>query len=202
MSGLKRIFVIMVGVGVMLIAMAITDLIANSKDALAFEDLKVSQLKKGEIVEGEVLVTLGCFQEGYRTRYGIKSSSSDYYYVVFVEDKVIGLKCTGKTHEALEKQTDTYLNYTGDEELDLEGVPIKGKIKSMDSETKEHLEEYLYDDESGTRYAEIEPYIIDNGILSMGQGMILIGIGVVLIVIPLLITILSWRSAGRPSRMD
>lgn len=199
MSRQKRILVIMVGVGIMLIVMAITDLIATSKEALSLDDLKISQLQKGEIVEGEVLVTLGCFQEGYRTRYGIKSGSSDYYYALLVEDKVIALKCAGKTHEALDKQKNFFLNYDVGDDFNLESVPIKGKVKIMDSETEDHLEEFLYDEESGKRYAETAPYIIDTGILSTGQAIILIAIGVVLIAIPLLITILAWRSANRPS---
>ncbi|MCH5268583.1 MAG: hypothetical protein J1E62_09605 [Lachnospiraceae bacterium] len=200
MSRLKRLCVIMVILGVMLIGMAIVDLIDNSKVPLSFGNLKVSQLKNGKIVEGDVPINLGCFQESYRTRYGIKSSSSNYYYVVFVEDKAIGLRCTGETHEALEKQANAFLNHTGDDAPDLESVPIKGKIRKMDSETRGHLEEYLYDDESGTNIAEIEPYVINNGILSTAQSMIMIGIGVALIAIPLLVTVLSWKSGNRSSR--
>lgn len=203
MNRLKRIGIIMVGVGIMLIVMASIDLFDNFKEPLAFEDLKVSQLEKGKIVEGEVLINLGCFQESYRTRYGIKSSSSDYYYVVFVEGKAIGLKCNGKTHKALEEQAKVYhLDYSSDDEPVLESVPIKGKIKSMDSETKEHLEEYLYDDESGKTFVEFEPYVINNGILSMGQIGMLMGIGVVLIAIPILITLLSWKSSNRSLREE
>lgn len=200
MTGLKRIWAIMVILGVMLIAMAVVDLVDNAKEALPFEDLKVSQLKKGEIVEGKVNVNLGCFQESYRTRYGIKSGSSSYYYVVFVEGKAIGLKCAGKTHEALEKQANAYLNYAGDGEPVLDAVPIKGRIRGMDSETREYLEEYLYDEESGTTFAEIEPYVINEGILSMGQSMLLTGIGLALILIPIIVTVLTWWSANRSSR--
>lgn len=197
MNGLKRIGLIIAWIGIMLILMSIVDLIDNVKKPLAFEELKVSQLKKGKIVEGEVPVNFGCFEESYRTRNGIKTTSSKYYYVVLVEGKAIALKCNDSTSSALSKQANAYLNYSDGDETAIAGVPIKGKIKGMNRKTKKYLKEYLYDEESGMSFAEIEPYVIENRFLSTKQCMATIRIGLVLAVIPLSIIILARRIANR-----
>lgn len=188
-------------IGVVLLVLGVEGLIDNSKEAVAFEDLKLSDLKTGMIVDGNVNFNLGCFEESYRTRYGIKTGGSQYYYAAMVETKIIAIKCPsgGTVSDALEKQSNELLNYTGDDEPSFEGVAIKGKLKKMDSKTEGYLKEYLYYDELGGQIMEIEPYTIETGVISMPLSIGLTAAGAVCVIIPILIMAAGMKAASRNS---
>ena len=188
-------------IGVVLLVLGIEGLIDNSKKPVAFEDLKLSDLKAGMIVDGNVSFNLGCFEESYKTRYGIKTGGSQYYYAVMVESKIIAIKCLsgGTVSNALEKQSNELLNYTGKDTPSFEGVAIKGKLKKMDSKTEGYLKDYLYYDELGGQILEISPYTIETVVMSMPSSIGLTAAGAACVIIPILIMLAGLKAASRSS---
>lgn len=199
---LKQFGILVVIIGIVCAVMGIGGIVDNRKTPVAFEDLKVSQLKPGMIVDGNISFNLGAFEESYETKYGIKTGSSQYYYAVMVEDKVMAVQTVegGTISNSLEKQSEDFLSYAEGEDDDLSlssGIAIKGKVKKMDSETKGYLKDYLT--YGGELLFEISPYVIDIGVMDMKSSMVLTVIGVLCIIIPLLIMLAGIRSASKSS---
>lgn len=199
---LKQFGVLVIIIGIVCVVMGVGGIIDNRKTPVAFEDLKVSQLKPGMIVDGNISFNLGAFEESYDTKYGIKTGSSQYYYAVMVEDKVMAVETVegGTVSNALEKQSEDFWSYAEGEGDDLSlssGIAIKGKVKKMDSETQDYLKDYL--SYGGEMFFEISPYVIDIGVMDMTSSMVVTGIGVLCIIIPLLIMLAGMKAASRNS---
>lgn len=199
-SKLKQFGILVVIIGIVCVVMGIGGIIDNQKTPVAYENLKVSQLKSGMIVDGNISFNLGAFEESYNTKYGIKTGSSQYYYAIMVEDKVMALKtlADGTVGEALDKQASEFLDYAEDGDLSLSsGVAIKGKVKKMDSETQDYLEDYL--SYGGEMLFEISPYVIETGVMDKTSSIVVTVIGAVCIIIPLLIMLVAVKASSRNS---
>ena len=189
MKRLNRLMLVFVVVGVVLSYMGIQGIIDNSKPVKDYGSAKVSDLKAGMIVAGNIEYNLGCFVESYNTRNGVKSGSSTYYYAVMLDGKVIGISCGSGQKEAFDKQLNELIKGEG---APISKISIKGKVKKMDSETKDYLDKYLTYDGPG-KVAEVAPYVITATMIPMNRSIgITIG-GVICLLIPILVLMSGLR---------
>lgn len=189
---MKRLMLVLLVFGAVLSYLGIGGIIDNSKPVKDFGNVKVSDLKAGMIVAGDIEYNLGCFEESYRTRNGAKSGSSTYYYAVMLDGKVIGVSCGSSYKSAFDNQLNKLLTGGG---AAIPKIPLKGKVKKMNSETKGYLDEYLTYDGPG-KVAEVAPFVITITMISMKSSIGLAIGGIICLLIPILILIKGLKAGS------
>lgn len=178
-------------IGIVLAGLAAGYGIPAMKPAKDFDYLLDNDPKAGMHIKGKVLYTYDCFasEETYTKRSdGTQSmaKTSHYYYVIPTNSGVIALEVPTDAYKSMEKLLDETIDYMmGGAEPSTE-VLVDGCVKSMSTEMKDLLEEYL--EEAGYTQAEIAdmgPLLVikQPGSMSTMRIMFLIGIGLILIAV-------------------
>lgn len=193
---LSRIMAIVLVFGVLLTFMGGSDVIDSMKKPVDYETLLASDVKKNMIVEGDLYVNLGAYEEEYTTTNGVKTGSSKYSYLIPIgEEEFMGFKNrTDAEYQALEKQADAvYALLNGEDVEEPEPVHFIGKVKSLGKKEAGYMRSYLID--LGMTESEVDQYMLPYRIVSedFSSGPAeLIG-GLVLLVIALVLFLLSRR---------
>lgn len=194
---ISRVAGIILVFGVILVWMSVSDAINASKIPVDYSTVKESEIKKGMIIEGELGLNYGAFEESYTTTNGVKTGRSKYTYMIPIGEKqYMGLKNDFTTmQEQLENQADKTFSYLmGETTSEPETIHIKGRVKKMDSETRGFLQDYMMD--MGFTETETDQYILDyyiqcenydNWGTLLVVGIILLLIGGAIVLAPILI---------------
>ena len=194
---ISRVAGIILVFGVILVWMSVSDAINASKIPVDYSTVKESEIKKGMIIEGELGLNYGAFEESYTTTNGVKTGRSKYTYMIPIGEKqYMGLKNDFTTmQEQLENQADKTFSYLmGETTSEPETIHIKCRVKKMDSETRGFLQDYMMD--MGFTETETDQYILDyyiqcenydNWGTLLVVGIILLLIGGAIVLAPILI---------------
>lgn len=191
---LKRIASVIIILGVVILYVGISDCYHAGKTPAEYDTVKAADIQKGMIIEGDLYMNLGAFQESYTTKNGVKTGSSKYSYMIPIgEEEYMGLENnTSAVESELEKQADmTYAYLSGESATEPTAVHFKGRVMEMDSETKGYLKDYMID--LGFTETEINDSLIgyyikcenyDSWLTELGIGFVLLLIGGSIILIP------------------
>lgn len=165
-----------------------------------FNNMVEADFEKGMIVEGDLYANLGCFEENYRTKYGVKQGNSQYNYMIPVgETQYMGLlNNTVDLETALNQQADeTFSLMLGETTDDPAPVHFKGRVVKMTDETKGYLRDYML--ELGFTTEEVDDYILPYYIKCeiYGGGVWMALIGLVFFVIGVLSYVIPYMSARK-----
>ncbi|MCM1333489.1 MAG: hypothetical protein NC084_03315 [Bacteroides sp.] len=157
---LWRLGFILTLLGVMFTFMTRRDVIDNMKTPLNYNLMSASDVKEGAVVEGNLFVNYGSYEEQYTTgTFGNKTGSSSYWYLIPVGDEEFMGIYTGNSDliATLNRQTDeTYALLNEETDADPTVVHFKGKIVKMDSEDETYFRNGML--ELGFTPEEIEQY--------------------------------------------
>lgn len=200
---LSRLAGVILVFGAILVWMSVSDAINASKTPVDYSTVKESEIEKGMIIEGDLSLNYGAFEESYTTTYGVKSGTSKYTYMIPVGDnKYIGLKNDSTSmQEQLENQANKTFSYLlGQSTSEPETIHFKGRVKKMDGETKGFLQDYMMDAVSvldmGFSESEVDAHILDyyiecenydNWGATLMVGIVLLLIGGAIILVPILV---------------
>lgn len=143
-SNLKLILIIL---GVIFIYMSIKDYIHKNTPPVDISTLTPATLEKGMIVEGDISYNFGAFMEEYSTRYGVKTGSSTYTYLIPIGNaEFMGIQPHGEDMTTqFDRQADATIAYMLDETTSQQPdtIHITGQIKTLNSESLGYMQEYL-----------------------------------------------------------
>lgn len=122
--------------GVFLITAGIYSYVKYNEKPVKFETLKVSEIKNGMMVEGQVNLNFGIYEEKASSRYGI-TTSKKYYYIIPIEDKYMGISvdANSKRYPIFTAQTKKTYEHIKNNGAQPTPIRIKGTIQAM--KTKE-----------------------------------------------------------------
>lgn len=188
-------------------AVLLTDIPAWLKykkgDVKDYNLAEAGELKKGDLVQGTVDMSLGPCAEEYNTTYGVRSSdnSSKLYYVLWMDsDQLIVYETSASSdYAALDRIADETVNYfktlnEGVELGDMAGVQlptstleIQGRVTELPSDIKGWFKE-LYDKafEDDDFEKSAEPVMITRVQLDRLGMLVIIGAGCAVLAIVLL----------------
>ncbi len=129
----------------------------------SYNTMMEADVEKGVVVDGTIQYCLGCYEEEYKTRYGIRTSGGEkYYYAIPVgEAGYMGLKVSkGTISVALDKLTNATYDYLDGVKADTvaEAMPFTGRICKMTSEDEKYMKEFLV--LGGYSQAEANDYLV------------------------------------------
>lgn len=199
---ISRIIWIAIILGGLFLYDGVTDTIDSRKTPVNFNELKETDIQKGMIVEGDLLCNYGCFEEEYRTTYGIKTGDSNYTYLIPIGEKYMGLKNqTTEQQNALDSQADSTINMLiGESSVQPAVFHFKGRIVAMNSEDQGYMKDYLIS--MGYTEATVNQYMLNYRIecVDFGGGMGEIAIGLLLLVVGLVVLLAPWVEEQRKQK--
>ncbi|MCR5214168.1 MAG: FeoB-associated Cys-rich membrane protein [Eubacterium sp.] len=203
-SGLFRLILILLVVGVMLLGFGISDFIDTHKTPIKYDELTSMQLEKGAIVEGDLYYNLGVFETIEHTRNG-RVESTDYRYVIPIGDEsYIGFQAmNSEMVTSMDIQTEeTYDYLDGKNDGTTTVIHFKGKIEKLDAEDygyfKECMVDYLGLTES--QFNERCPQYMIRA-RKFGKGIPFIIIGAILLVVAVFIIIRIVKPSNKATGM-
>lgn len=143
--------IVFLGIGGFFLVTGFTELMDSKKIPVDFNTLSANELEVGMVIEGDLEFNMGKFMESYTTKYGVKTGSSTYYYVIPAggESSVfmgpfMSLKGNTRINSQLDSQAKSVYSYLqGYGDSDFDTVHIKGKLKKMSNEDKGYLKSAL-----------------------------------------------------------
>ena len=100
-----RLKMVLIMFGVVFTFMGFRDIYYNSQTPSNFNEMLEADFEKGMIVEGDLYANLGCFEENYTTRNGVKTGNSKYNYMIPVgEVQYMGLLNDTTTMETAKRK--------------------------------------------------------------------------------------------------
>lgn len=185
-KGVTSLFIV---IGICLIVLGNSTIHDNKASAIDYNEMKLSDLAQGTIVEGNILVNLGCFDKEYEKESAAHLGKKYYYFAVFVDNSLVAIKVRRNSRVArqLEKQRKSIeANYDGEiKYLSSETVeiPFRGKITEMNFFMEERLKESVSVD--GLPVFNVQPYVIES-VMTDEDARHLIVAGVLCIIIPIM----------------
>lgn len=157
--------IIFLGIGGFFLVTGFTEYMDSKKIPVDFNTVSADELKLGMVLEGDLSFNLGKFMESYRTKYGVKTGSSTYYYIIPAGGEAtpflgpfMSLKGNTNINQDLDRQSGSlYNSLSGFDFIDVPTVHIKGKLKKLSSEDKGYLRDALK--QIGYSSSEIESMI-------------------------------------------
>ena len=184
-SGLFRVILAFLIIGIMLIVFGASDFIDSRKTPLNLNEMSATQFEKGVIVEGDIYYNLGVFETIEHQRNGV-TESTDYRYVIPVgEESFMGLEAMNSEMVAsLDAQTDeTYDYLEGKIDDTTTVVHITGKIEKMDDEDFGYFKDFLVD--SGYDAKDVDEldlkYYVDAKTFGKASFLLIVGIIFILV---------------------
>ena len=187
---------------VFLLIFGTVEVIDDNTKPIDYNTMTVSQLKKGAIVEGDLLFNLGNYEEIEHTRNGSVESVDHCYVIPVGENSYAGILSREDNVVAeLNKQTnETFQLLNGETDSTSTVIHFKGKVTEMTDEDYKYFCEYLTSigftdseiDELGCKY-----YI---NIRKFGEGYIGLIIGGVLLVAAIVLILLSVKDVKKMLR--
>ncbi len=201
-SGLFYLGVSFILVGVIMIGMGISDIIASKKPVKDFNNMTPVQCEAGIHVKGEVAATVGYYWESYSKRNGVKmkTSTKRIYLIPFgyESDRFIGINVDYSdfdTFEQLKEQTYQYLQ--GNAEFPQSIGQYEGYVKKCDARMRKALKKGM----SEFGQAEVSedflmPYYIE--LHSEASGVISF-IAIVFILAGIVVIVVFWSKFSNES---
>lgn len=194
-KSIKRILalsIIFMVVGFLFVVFQIPDLLTMMKGHKKFEELQVSEIKEGILVDTYTEVNFGAFLEEYEENTTTHATrTTDMYYVIWTGDdddidyRYMAIKVPALDVERMEVMAEAVFYGEATQPIEFSGV-----IKEMDKEEWKYFKEYFL--EWGMTEAEMDdfliPYYIETGalvgsnaafvyvLLVFGLGLIVLGI--------------------------
>lgn len=134
--------------GVVMLALGIFGAVKSHETPVAYETLKVSDLKEGKMVEGDLPFNFGVYEEKYTTHYGIEDKSTKlWYYIIPIEEKYMGIAVNmNKDGARYDRQTNSTMEYIFDENApEPASIHMKGVLSKMTDQEKGFFKEALID---------------------------------------------------------
>lgn len=172
-------FFIIIG-GIFFIGFGAFDLYCHTRTPIDYNNLTEADIKGVTIVEGDLPINYGCFQESYMTENGSKSGSSQYMYLIPISsEKFMALQTNKKDLvNSLETQYKAAISSENAEDAQtLSPVHFKGIVKSLKGTNLENAKKYLLS--SGLDEATIDDYIVPYYIncKDFSQWPLMVGLG-------------------------
>lgn len=191
---MRKLKMVLIMFGVIFVFLGLRDVYYNSQSPSNYNEMQESDFQKGMIVEGDLYGNLGSFEENYTTRNGVKTSNSQYNYMIPVgETQYMGLlNDTSSMETELDNQADITFDYMlGESDTEPKPVHFKGRVVKMSDETKGYMRDYMV--YLGFAEDEVDSYILpyyikcenyENGISFALVGLVCLVIGLLLVIIP------------------
>ena len=132
--------------GIFLLCMGIYSAIKLNSVPEDFSKLKASNLKPGLMIEGDIPMNFGVYEESFTTHYGIEDKSSKlWFYIIPIEDKYMGIAVSyNKQGASFEVQTaQTYKKIEDNNMPEPKAIHIKGVANKMNDKEKGFFKEAL-----------------------------------------------------------
>ncbi len=183
-------------IGIVLIALEFTNLLALLKGHVKFETLQPNEIKPNVIVDASIRINFGAFLEEYEENTKTHQTRTTHlYYVISTgtdeskEYRYIGIKVPASDMRKMDQMAEAYANYES-----FDPIEHSGKIQKMTAEDESYFNRYL--EEGGLSPAQIKaqslPYYINVGALTGGSATgayIIFGFGVFMFITGILILI-------------
>lgn len=154
----------LLAVGIFMGVLSGRDVIDSFKTPLNYNLMDASDVKDGAVVEGNLFVNYGSYEEQYTTgRFGNRTGGSSYWYMIPVgEEEFMGIFTGNKELIAtLNRQADeTWASINEETDAQPTVVHFKGKVVKMDSEDEAYFRNFM--EEIGFTSEEIRAYGISS----------------------------------------
>lgn len=177
--------------GGLIFAQSIQDMIDSNKTPINYNISSIKEIKKGDIIEGDIHSTLGSYETITTKRNG-RTESTKFRYVIPIGDKkFIGFEASKddmiNSMENLTDETFDYLSQKSDTPETV--IHFKGKVQKMNKEDLGYFKDYLKqggfseeDIENNAYNLYIQNRTFGNYIPSMIIGAIFFIIGIVILI--------------------
>lgn len=172
--------------GLFLFVMGIYSCIKVNSVPIDFDKLKESDIKSGVMIEGDIPMNFGVYEESYTTHYGIQDKSTMlWFYIIPVGDKYMGIAVNSNNRGAeFDKQTEQTYDWIDDEKApDPKAIHVKGVTNKMNDQEKGFFKEALMDGGYSASEAEqvMIPFYIRSDSYSDYMTLIIVGAIAILI---------------------
>lgn len=146
MSRIDSIKYALIILGVALLFSGLNMLKDSKTTPVDYSSLKESDMKKGLIIEGDLVYNFGAFEENYDEKYGQRvGGSTNYKYAIPIEEKFMGFEVReGAVSNVLDNQAENTFKYMIDERAI---APAKhhflGKVYKLSSQSTGFFKEFL-----------------------------------------------------------
>lgn len=168
--------------GIAVLGFGIFSGIKAHQKPITFDQLNLSNLKGGTMVEDEVLVNFGTYEEKYSTTLGIEDKSSKIWYYIIpaseTEDKYMGIAVhVNEQGHIFDMQTDQTMAWLENGKITPTAIKVKGSVTKMsEQEQGFFLEALIAGGFSGQEAKQaMVPYYITTNAYSDYLTMIIIG---------------------------
>ena len=192
-SGVLKLLVIFLFGGGAIFVLGIQDMKDSTTVPIDYNNTSISNLKNGDIIEGDIHYSFGAYESITRKRNG-KTEGTSFRYVIPVGEKdYIGIDMNRQDMiDSMEKLTNETFDYIQQKSDSTETVVhFKGKIYKMNKEDLGYYNEYLK--EGGFSDEEIQnncyELYIQNRVF--GEYKIVIPIGAILFIIGVVILVMA-----------
>lgn len=203
----SRVMWVFIVLGAIFLFEGASSAINSQKVPVDFNSLKETDFQENMIVEGYVEYNLGCFEEEYRTVYGIKTGDTIYNYLIPIsETRYMGLKNQTETQRVtLDQQTNDTVDALTGRSVAPTPFYFKGRIKKMTTQEIGFMKDYItsmgYTEAQAQNYMchyYIECVDFSGGMTKVGIGLLLLVVGLGVLIVP---TVQEARIAKRKETM-
>ena len=131
--------------GVFILALGIFSAVKANQKPISFAQLDLNNLKGGTIVEDDVTMNFGTYEEEYDTVFGFQDTSSlIWYYIIPMGDKYMGVSVDANAQGAsFDMQAEQTFDYLDGQAVTPMAIKVKGSITKMSEQDKGFFVESL-----------------------------------------------------------
>ena len=148
-------------VGVIILIVGFVYRADSLKTPIDYNTATVSDIQKGNILQGHINFNFGCYEEEYSTKFGIRVSEKMLYYAIPIgENTFMGYKIHERKADPFDEMTDNTAMYltTGNEKYVSEPIYFQGKVCKMSKQDVEIFREYF--EQAGYTTEQMDEYLI------------------------------------------